>query len=162
VLDRGNNRLSYYSKEGQCLQEISLGKYSSLQRAKPDSRGYIYADIMSVDGDTGILEIKRFDPELNVIDTLAKVEQVRKPLEFNPVDEWFMYMVLEDDRFIWGWNTEYELTIHDPDGKPVKKIIKDYDPVKITKKEQEKITKDRFGDREIPDVIRLVFPKRTK
>ena len=27
VFDRGNNRLSYYSKEGQCLKEISLGKY---------------------------------------------------------------------------------------------------------------------------------------
>jgi len=21
----------------------------------------------------------------------------------------------EDDRFIWGWNTKYELTIHDPE-----------------------------------------------
>jgi hypothetical protein len=114
---------------------------------------------MTVDGDTGIYEIKRFDPELNLIETLAREEQVRKFPEVNPIPEWFMYMVLEDDRFIWGWNTKYELTIHDPEGKPIKKIIKDYDPVKITKKEQEKIIEERFGGREIPDVIRLVFPK---
>jgi len=159
VMDRGNNRLSYYSKEGQCLQEISLGKYSSISRTKVDSRGYIYADTMTVDGDTGIYEIVKFDPELNVLDTLAKEEQVRKFPEVNPVPEWFMYMVLEDDRFIWGWNAKYELTIHDPDGTPIKKIIKEYEPVRITKKEQEKIMEESFGDMEIPDMIRIVFPK---
>jgi hypothetical protein len=159
VLDRGNNRLSYYSKEGQCLKEIPLGKYSSISRAKPDSRGYIYADTMTVDGDTGIYEIVKFDPELNMIETLARAERVRKFPEVNPVSEWFMYLVLEDDRFIWGWNTNYEFTIHDPDGTRVKKIIKEFDPVKITKTEQEKIIEERFGDMEIPDIIRLVFPK---
>lgn len=159
VLDRGNNRLSYYSKEGQCLKEIHLGKYSSISRAKPDSRGYIYADTMTVDGDTGIYEIIKFDPELNMIETLARAEQIRKFPEVNPVPEWFMYMVMEDDRFIWGRNTKYELTIHDPEGRPVKKIIKDYDPVKITKKEQERIIEERFRGLEIPDVIKLVFPK---
>ncbi|UCE41036.1 MAG: 6-bladed beta-propeller [Candidatus Aminicenantes bacterium] len=159
VLDRGNNRLSYYSKEGKCLKEIPLGKHSSISRAKPDSRGYVYADTMTVDGDTGIYEIKRFDPELNVIETIARAEQVRKFPEVNPIPEWFMYMVLEDDRFIWGRNTSYEFTIHDPDGKPVKKIIKDYDPVKITKKEQEKIIEERFRGMEIPDIIKIVFPK---
>jgi hypothetical protein len=159
VMDNGNNRLSYYSKDGQCLQEISLGKYTSISRAKPDSRGFIYADTMTVDGDTGIYEIVKFDPELNPIETLAKAERVRKFPEVNPVPEWFMYMVLEDDRFIWGWNSKYELTIHDPDGRTVKKIIKDYEPVKITKTEQEKIKEERFGDMEIPDMIRIVFPK---
>jgi hypothetical protein len=159
VLDRGNNRLSYYSKDGKCRKEISLGKYSSISRAKPDSRGFIYADTMTVDGDKGIYEIVKFDPELNEIGTLAKAEQVRKFPEMNPVPEWFMYMVMEDDRFIWGWNAKYELTIHDPDGKSVKKITKDYDPVRITKKEQEKIMEESFGDMEIPDMIKIVFPK---
>ena len=159
VFDRGNNRLSYYSKEGQCLKEISLGKYSSVSRAKPDSRGFIYADTLAVDEDTGIYEIVKFDPEFNPIETLAKAEQVRKYPEVNPIPVWFMYMVLEDDRFIWGWNAKYELTIHNPDGRPVKKIIKDYDPVKITKAEQEKIKEESFGDMEIPDMIRIVYPK---
>ena len=159
VLDRGNNRLSYYSKDGECLQEISLGKYTSISRAKPDSRGFIYADTMTVDGDTGIYEIVKFDPEFNPIETLAKAEQVRKFPEVNPVPVWFMYLVMENDRFIWGWNADYELTIHDPDGRPVKKITKDYDPVKITKAEQEKIKEESFGDMEIPDMIRIVYPK---
>jgi len=159
VLDRGNNRLSYYSKEGQCLKEIPLGKYSSLSRAKPDSKGFIYADTMTVDGDTGIYEIKRFDPELNMIEILARSELVRRFPEVNPVSVWFMYMVREDDSFVWGWNTKYELTIHDPDGKPVKKIVKEYNPVKITKDEQEKIMEERFQGLEIPSTIKIVFPK---
>jgi hypothetical protein len=159
VMDNGNNRLSYYSKEGQCLQEISLGKYSSITRAKPDSQGYIYADTMTVDEDTGIYEIVKLDPELNMVATLAKAEQIRKFPEVNPVPEWFIYTVMEDDRFIWGWNAKYELTIHDPDGATVMKIVKDYEPVKITKKEQEKIMEESFGDMEIPDMIKIVFPK---
>ena len=159
VLDRGNNRLSYYSKNGKCLEEISLGKYSSISRARADSRGYIYADTMTLEGDTGIYEIVKFDPELNRVDTIAKVEQIRKPLELNPVPEWFMYMVLENDRFIWGWNAKYELTINNPEGTAVRKIVKDYEPVKITKKEQEKIMEESFGDMEIPDTIKIVFPK---
>lgn len=159
ILDNGNNRLYYYSKEGECLKQTPLGKYTSISRAKPDSRGYIYADTITVEGDVGIEEIIKFDSEFNKIEALAKAEMERKFPEVNLVPEWFMYTVLEDDRFIWGRNTQYELTIHAPDGTPVKKIIKDYDPVKITKKDQEKLIKERFGNREIPDVIKFIFPK---
>lgn len=159
VLDRGNSRFSYYSKEGKCLSEILLGKYSFTSRVKPDSKGYIYADTSERDGDKSIYKIMRFDPEFNMIETIAKTERERNYLELSPISVWFMYSVMHDDRFIWGWNTKYEFTIHNPDGKPVKKIIKDYDPVKITKKIQERILAETFGDRGVPDMFKIVFPK---
>ncbi len=78
--------------------------------------------------------------------------------ELNPVSEWYMYTVMEDDRFIWGRNTDYEFTILNQELKPIKKIIKDYDPVKITKEEREKIIAERFGERGVPAFITLKFP----
>ena len=136
VMDRGNNRFSYYSKEGECLKEIPLGKYSSTSRVKPDSKGYIYADTADFDTDKRIDKIIRFDPEFKILAVVAEAEVARKPSEFSLISEWFMFVVLENDHLVWGRNNKYEFTVLNPDGTPTKKIIKDYDPVKITKKMQ--------------------------
>jgi hypothetical protein len=159
VLDSANHRFSYYSKEGECLKEISLGKYSSIRRAKPDSRGHIYADTTTMDGGTVTDTIMRFDPEFHMMGTVAEAERVMKPYEVDVVPEWFMFTVMDDDRFVWGRNTKYELTILDPDGKPVKRIIKDYAPVKISEAERKRLIKERFGDFVIPASYKVVFPE---
>jgi len=158
ILDTANNRFSYYSKTGQCLKEMGLRKYSSVRRIKPDSKGYIYADSTTVDEGKLIDKIMKFDPEFHMIDTVAEAERISKVYEFNPIPEWFMYDVMDDDRFIWGRNTKYEFTILDPDGKPLRKILKDYSPVKISDAARKKIIKETFGDSGIPDSLRVVFP----
>ncbi len=159
VLDRGNGRFSYYSKEGKCLKETLLGKYTSTSRVKPDSRGYLYADTMNFDGDKLIDEVMKFDPEFNKIETIARAERILKYPEINPISVWFMYAVFPNDHFIWGRNTDYEFNIMDPEGKLVKKIIKDYEPVKITQVIQERLVAERYGERGVPENIKLVFPK---
>jgi hypothetical protein len=159
VLDRGNNKFSYYSKEGDCLKEILLGKHTSIRRIKVDSRGYIYTDTMVSDREKVFEEILRFDPVFEEYESIVKNERTRNYAEFNPISEWFMYFVMFDDRFIWGRNTEYEFTIINPEGKPVVKIIKDYDPVKITKDYQEMIIERMYGDSGVPDYVKLAFPK---
>lgn len=159
VLDRGNGRFSYYSKDGKCLKETLLGKYSSTSRIKPDSRGFLYADTMNFDKNKYIDEVIKFDPEFNIIETITKAERVLNYPEINPLSIWFMYAVLPNDHFIWGRNTEYEFNIIDPDGKPVKKIIKDYEPVKITQEIQERFITERYGERGVPETVKLAFPK---
>ena len=41
----------------------------------------------------------------------------------------------------------------------IKKIIRDYDPEKVTKEAQERIIKEIFGEKGAPDYIHLKFPK---
>jgi hypothetical protein len=157
LLDSSNDRFSYHSKEGECLKEIKLGK-NRVSRVKPDSRGVIYADTTIRDGNDAIDTILRFNPEFENSATIAETRRTINYQELNPVSEWYMYNVMEDDRLIWGRNTDYEFTILNREGKPVKKIIKDYDPVKITKEEREKMIADRFGGRGVPDFITIKFP----
>jgi hypothetical protein len=156
LLDGANGRFSYYSKKGECLKEIKLGK-NRISRVKPDSRGFIYADIMIRDGNNVIDTIMRFNPEFENYETVAENKRTVNYRELNLVSEWYMYAVMEDDRFIWGRNTDYEFTILNQEAKSIKKIIKDYDPVKITKEEREKIIAQRFGERGVPDFITLKF-----
>ena len=157
LLDRANGRFSYFSKEGECLKEILLGKHA-ISRVKPDSRGYIYSDTMIRDGNNVSDIIMRFDPEFNEFETIAKEERIIDYRKLNPISVWFMYAVMEDDCFIWGRNTVYEFTILDQAGKPYRKVIKDYEPVKITKEDQEKIIEERFGEIGIPDFVKISFP----
>ncbi len=157
LLDVSNGRFSYYSKEGKCLKEIKLGK-NLISRVKPDSRGFIYADTTIRDENNVVDTIVRFNPEFENHETVAENKRTINYRELNPISEWYMYSVMEDDRFIWGRNTDYEFTILNQEGKAIKKIIKDHDPVKITKEEREKIIAQRFGDRGVPDLITLKFP----
>jgi hypothetical protein len=62
LLDSANDRFSYYSKEGECLKEIKLGK-NRVSRVKPDSRGFIYADTSIRDGNAVIDTLLKFNPE---------------------------------------------------------------------------------------------------
>ena len=48
LMDTRNNRMSYYSKKGECLKEIQMGK-NRVFRTIPDSRGYIYGDMMNIE-----------------------------------------------------------------------------------------------------------------
>jgi hypothetical protein len=157
LLDRANGKFSYYSKKGECLREIKLGK-NQVQRVKPDSRGFVYADTMIRDSDKARDIIMRFDPEFENYETVTSHEWLFNFRELNPLSVWYMYSAMEDDRFIWGRNSAYEFTILNPEGKPLKRIVKDYDPVKITKEGREKIIAERFGERGVPDFVTLKFP----
>ena len=157
LLDEANGRFSYYSKEGKCLREIKLGK-NQISRVKPDSRGFIYADTMIRDENNVSDIIMRFNPEFENYETVTAHEWTFNYRELNPVSVWYMYTVMEDDRFIWGRNTDYEFTILNQAGKPLKRIVKDYDPVDITKEAREKMLADMFGERGVPDFITLKFP----
>jgi hypothetical protein len=157
LLDNANSRFSYYSKEGECLKEIKLGK-NRISRVKPDSRGFIYGDTTTRDGDNVTDIILKFDPAFEGSMTVAEKKLTLNYRELNPVFEWYMYSVMEDDCFIWGRNTDYEFTVLNQEGKSIKKVIKDHDPLKITKEERDKIIAERFGERGVPDFITLKFP----
>jgi hypothetical protein len=84
LLDRANDRFSYYSKEGECLREIKLGKHQ-VSRVKPDSRGFIYADTSIRDENHVSDIIMRFDPDFKNYETVTAHERTINYREVNPV-----------------------------------------------------------------------------
>ena len=61
-----------------------------------------------------------------------KIASVNNPPPFE-LYERFLFEVRHDDSFIWGSNYRYEFTTLDKDGKTIMRIVKDYNPIKITK-----------------------------
>jgi hypothetical protein len=91
--------------------------------------------------------------------TVVTFDNSRKIRELNPVREGPVYQVMTDDRFVWAHTYEYVLHVLDPKGKLTKKIIKEYNQIKITDKEKEKIKKDMWGDQLPPPGLKIAIPK---
>jgi hypothetical protein len=159
IFDSGNRRLSFYSLQGKCLREISTGKYF-FQRTVPDSKGNIITEL-PIPGDKPITEIKKFDPNLNPLVTIEAREMERTPRVMTLIYPVWNVRVMKNDNIVWGHpsNFKYEIFVVSPEGKTIRKIVKEYDPVKITKKDKEEVIKLRFGDREVPAGWKLEFPK---
>ncbi|MDH7513414.1 MAG: hypothetical protein QHH14_10770 [Clostridiales bacterium] len=65
----------------------------------------------------------------------------------------------EEGNVLWGITTEYEFHIVNPDGKIIKKIIKDYRPEKLTQEDRENKAKEMWGDQGPPSEIRVEWPR---
>jgi hypothetical protein len=154
VLDSG--KLSYFSEEGKFIKEISLGKYTRIIRAMNDSRGFILGDWYAY-GDKQISKLGKFDQDFNLILTIASHEEKMNIFELNLLMPRFVYQVTKDDKVIWGWTDDYELNILDSDGKLTKKIVKEYDPIKITEKDKKRIIGEIWGDRPLPPPQKFYF-----
>jgi hypothetical protein len=157
IYDPMNRRLSYFSLDGKCLREISTGKYN-FSRAIPDSKGNIISQLL-VFGDNYVNEIKKFDSNLNPIFTIEAIEEELTPYVLNMVSPTLNVRVMKNDNIAWGYSSKYEIFIVSPEGKTTRKIVKDYDPVKITEEEKEELIKERFGDQGAPPEYKLRFPK---
>jgi len=158
IYDGGNNRLSYYSLDGECLKEIPAGKYR-FSRAIPDSNGNIIGQLL-IFGDKIVTEIKIFDSELNPVHEIAALEEEGISTNvLNMMRPVISVRVMENDHIVWGASSRYEICVVNPEGTTIRKIVKDYDPVKITEADKEEMINERFGDRGVPEGIKLEFPK---
>jgi len=157
IYDQGNRRLSFYSCDGQCLREISTAKYF-FSRTIPDSQGNIITQQL-IPGDKVLYEIKKYDLDLNPVISIVSIEIERNFRVLNMVTPSLNVRVMKNDNIVWGYPEEYEIFVVNPEGQTIRKIVKDYKPVKITNEEKEKLVKDTFGDQGIPSGIKVQFPK---
>lgn len=158
ICDLPNNRISFYSLQGELLKEVSKGKYFRLLAPLPDSNKNFVGSMRIQIEDKRIDELRKFDSNFKPIFTIEKIEYTDEPNVIYPYPPFIFYIILKDDKVLWGNWVHYRLQIADDAGRTTRKIIKDYDPVKITDEDKEKDIKKRFGDRGIPPGIKLVFP----
>jgi len=158
ICDLPNNRISFYSLQGELLKEVSKGKYFRLLAPLPDSNKNFVGSMRIQIADKRIDELRKFDSNFKPIFTIEKIEYTDEPNVIYPYPPFIFYIILKDDKVLWGNWVHYRLQIADDAGRTTRKIIKDYDPVKITDEDKERDIKERFGDRGIPPDIKLVFP----
>lgn len=139
IMDSGNSRYSLYSKTGECQKEFNMGQYQVF-RTIPDSRGYVYGEQLNFDPKLGIQLLKIF-PDFSAAEVLVEFEYSTARGTLDVLFDRLTFGVFADDRFYWARSSKYEIHILDPAGRVMRRIVKDYDPVKMTDRDREELIK---------------------
>jgi len=111
----------------------------------------------------GGIELKKFDSNLNLLMMISKEEEDdsysrRERKAWRPS----LYCVVDqNDNIVWGNSKKYEFHILNPEGKLIRKIIKDYEPVNVTEEERERFMERYERARShLPNFgFKIAFPK---
>jgi len=155
ILDRGNYRLSFFSQEGELLKEVSASKIPRLFRIYPDSDGNYTARI-NLRGQKYIYQIKKLDANLEELSMIAELEHPRRTDILEMFFPNLIAIVMKNDKIVLGNWQQYKLTITDRTGRKIREITKDYEPVKITDEDKERVIKELSAG--IPLKRKVEFP----
>ena len=137
--DASNQKLMFFSLEGDFLREMSTAiKARGLVLPLFDSQGNIVGQqIVQADGKI-IREVRKYDRELNSLFTMASVD-ITGVIQgkIDPFRMVFSYQFGKDNIIYCSDLDKYEIKVFNPEGKLIKKILKDYEPVKLTEKDKE-------------------------
>lgn len=159
VNDQTNAKFIFYSREGELLKELPTGKFRSVTRFKVDSEGCIYAISRTFDQSKTTFELKKFSPAFDPLGTFASCEVVRTPQVAQAFSPPLFVQMTRDENIVWLDLLNYELTLMNKEGKALRRIIKDYDPVKITEAHEKKLIQQTWGDRGIRPGVKFEIPK---
>jgi len=138
VADFGNLKLLYFSPEGECVDEVPMGKWILLDIGE-DTSGRIYGTIFSNDTKGQYYQIMRFDDGMKSEVSIARAEHKRDPRGENYFRNLIFFGLLKNDFISWCQTEKYEFTVVDKSGRTVRRISRDWDQVLIPKKEKEKL-----------------------
>ena len=163
INDYAQLRLNFFSLNGEHIRNLSTHKYTAFRRPAIDSQGNIVAGFV-IPEDEVKYELTKFDSDLNPVFTVTTYPMLTifGSTNFHYFEQRrstnLVWNVNEQDQIIWGHMSKYELFVHNPDGKLMKKIIRDYDGIEITNQEKEKLIKDFLGDTPVPSNVNIIFP----
>jgi len=136
VQDFINRRLSFYTLEGEHLQDQSFGdKLLGKIEMDPDGSYYAMTTEYYVPNENGIqlgqYLIKKFDGRLDYLDTLTSSSVPEQ------MDHFMYYFMLlfdidKDGNVVVGNGRDYVLDIFDTDGNLIRRIKKEHSPVEVT------------------------------
>ena len=161
VNDTAQTRAHIFSLDGTFVRQMTTSQVPNFRLPKADSAGNMIVGL-AIPGEPFKAVLRKFDSELNPICEIASFNLITQP----PVIEYFelrwstnlVWNVLKDDQIIWGNFNKYEIFVCDPDGKCIRKIVKEHDGAPITREDEQKLIKGYFGNRGVPSSMKLKFP----
>lgn len=158
VNDSRARLLKFFDLKGIPLRQISHAKYWSFSKPQVSNSGEIVGGYGLIE-EKGIItqHIVWFTAELDERFTVSTVELARNP-EFNPYFARQYWALNRKGNMIWGFPINYELHIVSAEGTLLKTIVKEYNPVPITKEEKDQWIEDFYGGEEkIPPDVKVVW-----
>lgn len=148
-IDGGNSRLTFYSLDGEYLRYIPFSKWRP-RRIKIDSKGNIVTDVnnysMTERRTTKVTyEIKSFNKQLEPLFTIFSIDisdRIKERIEERKYSFGVLYywQLTKNDNVIIGDTKNYEFSIINPEGKIIRKIKKELEPVKVTKEDTNQLS----------------------
>jgi hypothetical protein len=136
-----NRRLSFFSLDGEPRRSLSTKEIWALY-AEMDSQGDIVITEGLVAMDSVTYRIKKFDGRMNFLRELASSPAPNSLTGFDPFMPIHYWLIDRHDNVIYGYPERYEIQVLSPQGKLLKKICRDYDPVAVSEKEKEEEKED--------------------
>jgi hypothetical protein len=144
VEDIMNQRLAFYDLRGNFLRHVSTAKFFGLSGIAMDGQGLVVARSMGL-GDAGkmYMDIRTYDRDFNPKVKLAAVEYaISLQTKINPFSAMSLLYALDGrGHLLLGSQKGYEIKVLSRDGKLIKTIGREYDPVSISKEDKDEMLK---------------------
>jgi hypothetical protein len=136
VNDSSARKIHFFTMDGKFLYSLFQRNMGFFSDPKIDNDGNITASYMIMDNEVTYV-LKKFDHQLKELFPIFSTVILKYP-NLDPFFPQCYWDIIEEDNIIWGFADKYEIFIIDAEGKTVKKITREYDPIKITDEEKEK------------------------
>lgn len=144
VEDILNRRLAVFAPDGTFRRHVSTAKALGISGIQMDGRGLIVARSMGLaEGGKMALEVKTYDAEFNPKVKLASIEmQVSTQVKINPFQAMDLLYALGRDGLLYlGSAKAYEIRIVSAEGRLLKTVGRDSDPVPVTQADKDEMLK---------------------
>jgi hypothetical protein len=159
IFDRPNGKFIFFNRDGELLNEVPLGKNRSLTRFAVDSEGCFYSVLTSFDGTKVTGEFKKFSPAFEPLATFASFDVKRTPQVIPAFSPPLFIRMTREENLVWLDPFHYALTIFSREGKVLRKIIKDCEPMKISEADRQRLVQEIWGDQGIRPGYKFDVPK---
>jgi len=129
-------KIHFFRIDGNFLRAVPQRNMGFFTDPIIDKEGNITASYMIMENEV-VYVLKKFNPQLKESFPIFSTVVLKYP-QINPFYPHGYWDLLEEDKIVWGFANKYELFIIDSAGKTVKKITKEYEPIKITEEEKAK------------------------
>ena len=153
VIEDFIRNLTYYSLEGLFIKTQSTTRIFPID-VLVDATGRVFALLNIREPGISGKEIALYDENLNLLQTVISFPRPKPdPRLLEPFQPEVHWALLKDNGLAVSGQADYVVDVFGPQGAPVKKITRDYDPVKIIEED----VKQRV--RKVPEGRTLVVPK---
>lgn len=153
VRDAGGSRVSVFRPDGAFVRQIPM-RGRAVDSLEADPGGYFFLSESIFDQKSSQYVLKKMNSDLSQ----ALVELVKHPADeshtpFKPRDRWILD---EKGGLIYGDGKSYELRYFNPEGKLIRRVLRDYVPLKVSKADI-----DEFLDRKTPPGLNPTYEYST-
>jgi hypothetical protein len=141
VADAGNTKLAYFNTGGNLLREKSLTSVIAITHPLSNGNFITFGMIMPEEGQDYLeYPLNLCDENMEVLKELEsfKLENFRVTKRIRGTQPGFGFATSSDRIYTVNENRGYEVHIHDFDGNLVRKIRKEFDPVKIPEEDKKR------------------------